>query len=45
MKNIKNIMASDVVEKENVTKYANKSIDKQKNNRYEEKTITKNHQL
>ena len=40
-KNIKNIMASDVVEKENVREYANKSIDKQKNNRYEEKTAKK----
>ena len=40
-KNIKNIMASDVVEKENVREYANKSIDKQKNNRYEEKTNKK----
>ncbi len=37
-KNIKNIMAADVVEKESVREYANKSIDKQKNNRYEEKT-------
>jgi len=40
-KNIKNIMASDIVEKENVREYANKSIDKQKNNRYEEKTNKK----
>ena len=40
-KNIKNIMASDVVEKENVREYANKSIDKQKNNRYEEKSNKK----
>ena len=40
-KNIKNIMASDVVEKENVREYANKAIDKQKNNRYEEKTNKK----
>ena len=31
-KNIKNIMATDVVEKENVREYANKAIDKQKNN-------------
>ena len=31
-KNIKNIMAADVVEKENVREYANKAIDKQKNN-------------
>ena len=38
-KNIKNIMAADVVEKENVREYANKAIDKQKNNsKYEEKT-------
>ena len=36
-KNIKNIMASDVVEKENVREYKNKAIDKQKNNnKYEE---------
>ena len=34
-KNIKNIMASEVTEKENVREY-NKSIDKQKNNKYEE---------
>ena len=40
-KNIKNIMASDVVEKENVREYANKSIDKQKNNRYEERSNKK----
>ena len=40
-KNIKNIMASDVVEKENVREYANKAIDKQKSNRYEEKTNKK----
>ena len=40
-KNIKNIMASDVVEKENVREYANKAIDKQKNNRYEEKSNKK----
>ena len=40
-KNIKNIMASDVVEKESVREYANKSIDKQKNNRYEERTSKK----
>ena len=40
-KNIKNIMASDVVEKESVREYANKSIDKQKSNRYEEKTAKK----
>ncbi len=35
-KNIKNIMASDVVEKESVREYNNKAIDKQKNNRFEE---------
>ena len=40
-KNIKNIMASDVVEKENVREYANKAIDKQKSNRYEEKSNKK----
>ncbi len=34
-KNIKNIIASEVTEKENVREY-NKSIDKQKNNKYEE---------
>ena len=34
-------MASDVVEKESVREYANKSIDKQKSNRYEEKTAKK----
>ena len=31
-RNIKNIMAADVVEKENVREYGNKAIDKQKNN-------------
>ena len=37
-KNIKNIMAVDIVEKENVREYANKSIDKQKSNsRFEER--------
>lgn len=41
-KNIKNIMAVDIVEKESVREYANKSIDKQKNNRYEEKTNKRN---
>ena len=36
-KNIKNIMAADVGEKENVREYANKAIDKQKNNsKYDE---------
>lgn len=34
-KNIKNIMAADIIEKEPVREY-NKSIDKQKNNRFEE---------
>ena len=36
-KNIKNIMASDVVEKESVREYANKAIDKQKNNRNDDR--------
>ncbi len=41
-KNIKNIMASDIVEKESVREYSNKSIDKQKNNnKYEERTNKK----
>ena len=41
-KNIKNIMASDVVEKENVREYSNKAIDKQKNNnRYDDNRMTK----
>ena len=41
-KNIKNIMSTDVVEKENVREYANKAIDKQKNNnRYEDRTNKK----
>ena len=41
-KNIKNIMAADVVEKESVREYANKSIDKQKNNnKYEERVNKK----
>ena len=36
-------MAADVVEKENVREYANKSIDKQKNNnKYEERANKKN---
>lgn len=39
-KNIKNIMASDNAEKENTREY-NKSIDKQKNNRYEENKTRK----
>ena len=38
-KNIKNIMAADIVEKENVREYANKAIDKQKiNNRNDDKS-------
>ena len=40
-KNIKNIMAADIVEKESIREYSNKSIDKQKNNRYEERTNRK----
>lgn len=40
-KNIKNIMSADIVEKENVREYSNKSIDKQKNSRYEERTNKK----
>ncbi len=40
-KNIKNIMASDNFEKENTREYSNKSIDKQKNNRYEERSNRK----
>ena len=39
-KNIKNIMASENAEKENTREY-NKSIDKQKNNRYEENKTRK----
>ena len=39
-KNIKNIMASDVVEKETVREY-NKSLDKQKNNKYDENRAKK----
>ena len=41
-KNIKNIMASDNVEKEPTREYSNRAIDKQKNNRYEEKTNKRN---
>jgi len=42
-KNIKNIMSADMGEKENVREYANKAIDKQKNNnKYEERTNKKN---
>ena len=41
-KNIKNIMGTDIVEKENVREYSNKSIDKQKNNnKYEERATKK----
>ena len=40
-KNIKNIMSTDNVEKETVREYANKSIDKQKSNRYEDRTSKK----
>ncbi len=41
-KNIKNIMSADVGEKENVREYANKAIDKQKNNnKYDENRNTK----
>ncbi len=40
-KNIKNIMASDIVEKESVREYNNKAIDKQKNNRFDENRTTK----
>ena len=39
-KKIKNIMASDVVEKETVREY-NKSLDKQKNNKYDENRAKK----
>lgn len=39
-KNIKNIMASEVIEKEPVREY-NRSIDKQKNNRFEENKTKK----
>ncbi len=37
-KNIKNIMSSEIPEKESVREYANKAIDKQKINRAEDKT-------
>ena len=40
-KNIKDIMSADIVEKESVREYANKAIDKQKSNRYEENKINK----
>ena len=40
-KNIKNIMSSEVVEKEVVREYNNKTIEKQKNNKYEENKTRK----
>ena len=40
-KNIKDIMSSDVVEKESGRVYANKAIDKQKSSRYEENKANK----
>ncbi len=41
-KNIKNIMSTDIGEKENVREYANKAIDKQKNNsKFDENRTTK----
>ena len=40
-KNIKDIMATDIAEKENVREYANKAIDKQKLNRPEENKTRK----
>lgn len=40
-KNIKNIMSSEVVEKEVVREYNNKTIEKQKNNKYEENKARK----
>ena len=41
-KNIRNIMTSDIPEKENVREYANKAIDKQKvNNKYDENRTNK----
>ena len=40
-KNIKNIMSSEVVEKEVVREYNNKTIEKQKNNKYEENKTKK----
>ena len=40
-KNIKDIMAADIPEKENVREYANKAIDKQKLNRPEENKVRK----
>ena len=44
-KNIKDILETEIVEKENQRDYANKAIDKEKNNRYDEakaKRATKN---
>ena len=35
-KNIKNIMANDIIEKENVREYSNRAIDKEKSSRYED---------
>ncbi|MDR0979063.1 MAG: translation initiation factor IF-2 [Lachnospiraceae bacterium] len=41
-KNIKDIMSTEIMEKENVREYANKAIDKQKvNNRYDENKAAK----
>lgn len=40
-KNIKDIMSLDVIEKENTREYYNKSIDKEKNIKYEEAKINK----
>ena len=41
-KNIKNIMAADIVEKENVREYSNRAIDKEKaNSRYDENKAKK----
>ena len=41
-KNIKNIMSVDIVEKESVREYANKAIDKQKNNnKYDDTRLNK----
>jgi len=41
-KNIKNIMAVDIIEKENVREYGNKNIDKQKlNNKFDESRAAK----
>ncbi len=40
-KNIKDIMNADIIEKESVREYANKAIDKQKNNRLDENKVRK----